>query len=105
MKTMFRNKGIKETIVAKHKYHKKLCIEKVKRKSFMGQSSDNSATLNNVSPRATQKKNDAATNTQHDYSFTQDMLSFQVVNNSPTFEGARNSKLIEGSTPISGSVY
>lgn len=63
---------------------KRINIEKKRTKSFK-QSSDNSATARNVSPNGGMKKNDAATNT-HDYSFTQDMISFQYGNHSPTFE-------------------
>ena len=79
-------------------YHKRINIEN-KRKSFK-YSSDNSATIKNVSPKDG-KKNDAATNTQHDYSFTQDILSFHLGNNSPTFEGNNNFGMIGISSPTS----
>lgn len=65
-------------------------------------SSDNSSTLKNFSPKIV-KKNDAATSTHIECSNAPDMLSFQIVNNSPTFDGKPNEFYIGQSSPWSRS--
>lgn len=65
-------------------------------------SSDNSSTLKNFSPKNV-KKNDAATSTHIESSNVPDMLSFQIINNSPTFDGKPNELYVGQGSPWSRS--
>jgi hypothetical protein len=49
----------------------------------------------------TSKKNDAATNTHNDCSYIPELLSFQIINNSPTFDKIEEN--MWGKSPMSSS--
>lgn len=67
-------------------------------KSKNRKNSDNSSTFKGFSPKMN-KMNDAATNTFNDSSFMQEMLSFQVVNASPTFEKQSKEGMFDQNSP------
>jgi len=88
--------------VKKPKKNQKPVIEKLKFQTTK-LSSDNSTALNQFSAPSPKKMNNAATSTHQDYNAIPDMLSFQVVNNSPTFQKHQKDAHMNGSSPGSRS--